>query len=107
MPIAPCVDRHVKRVPALWAPSCPCCSLEDVAMRESDLAPFWRSSIGFGRLFDLMDETLRLAGDDNSRPTTSPRWPRPASRRRRSRSTAGQNMLTVKGRKAEKDARVA
>jgi molecular chaperone IbpA len=37
-------------------------------MREVDLAPFWRSSIGFDRLFDLIDETLRLTGEDNYPP---------------------------------------
>jgi hypothetical protein len=28
-------------------------------MRTMNLEPFWRTSIGFDRLFDLMDESLR------------------------------------------------
>jgi hypothetical protein len=29
-------------------------------MRTMNLDPFWRTSIGFDRLFDLMDESLRF-----------------------------------------------
>ena len=29
-------------------------------MRGGELAPFWRSGVGFDRLFDLMEETLRI-----------------------------------------------
>lgn len=32
-------------------------------MRTYDLSPFWRSSIGFDRLFDLVDDTM--GGSDN------------------------------------------
>jgi molecular chaperone IbpA len=42
--------------------------LEEVAVRESGLGPVRRSSIGFDRLFDLVDETLRLAGEDSYPP---------------------------------------
>src|SRR4051794_41918699 len=31
---------------------------EDVVMRTYDLSPFWRSSIGFDRLFDLVNDTV-------------------------------------------------
>src|SRR3954447_12727348 len=46
----------------------PCCSLEDVAMRTYDFAPLWRSSVGFDRLFDLINETQRLDAQDNYPP---------------------------------------
>ena len=83
-------------------------------MSETDLAPFWRSSIGFDRLFDLMDETLRLAGDDGYPPYNIAR--QGEDRYRISLALAGftpeeitvtaeQNMLTVEGRNAEKDDR--
>ncbi len=38
-------------------------------MRTYDLTPFWKSSIGFDRLFDLLEnETQRFAGDTNYPP---------------------------------------
>src|SRR3954451_10026135 len=46
----------------------PCCSMEDVAMRNINLDPFWRTSVGFDRLFDLMDESLRFEPADNYPP---------------------------------------
>ena len=33
-------------------------------MRTFDFAPLWRSTIGFDRLFDLMNETQRLEADN-------------------------------------------
>src|SRR6188472_3299497 len=50
------------------APSYPCCSQEDVAMRNLNLDPFWRTTIGFDRLFDLMDESLRFEPEDHYPP---------------------------------------
>jgi molecular chaperone IbpA len=41
---------------------------EDVAMRTMNLDPFWRTSIGFDRLFDLMDESLRFEPEDQYPP---------------------------------------
>ena len=41
--------------------------LEDVAMRNFN-DPFWRTSIGFDRLFDLMDESLRFEPEDHYPP---------------------------------------
>ena len=41
--------------------------LEDVAMRTFN-EPFWRTSIGFDRLFDLMDESLRFEPEDHYPP---------------------------------------
>lgn len=37
-------------------------------MRTLNLDPFWRSSIGFDRLFDLVDQSLRLEPEDNYPP---------------------------------------
>jgi molecular chaperone IbpA len=37
-------------------------------MRDFDLTPMWRSTIGFDRLFDLIDDSLRLQGQDNYPP---------------------------------------
>jgi molecular chaperone IbpA len=42
--------------------------MEDMAMRTMDLAPLWRSTIGFDRLFDLVEESVRWTGDDNYPP---------------------------------------
>jgi molecular chaperone IbpA len=41
---------------------------EDVAMRTLNVDPFWRTSIGFDRLFDLMDESLRFEPEDHYPP---------------------------------------
>jgi len=41
---------------------------EDVAMRTMNLDPFWRTSIGFDRLFDMMDESLRFEPEDHYPP---------------------------------------
>src|SRR3982074_2517253 len=41
---------------------------EDVAMRTYDFAPLWRSSVGFDRLFDLINDTQRLDSQDNYPP---------------------------------------
>src|SRR5438132_13730861 len=41
---------------------------EDVAMRNYDLSPSGRSTIGFDRLFDLLDESVRWTGEDNYPP---------------------------------------
>jgi molecular chaperone IbpA len=39
--------------------------MEDVAMRNLNLDPFWRTTIGFDRLFDMMDESLRFEPEDH------------------------------------------
>jgi molecular chaperone IbpA len=83
-------------------------------MRETDLAPFWRSSIGFDRLFDLIDETLRLTGEDNYPPYDIAREGEEKYHISLALAgftpeeitvTAEQNLLTVEGHKAEKDDR--
>jgi molecular chaperone IbpA len=40
------------------------CGYEECESRD----PFWRTSIGFDRLFDLMDESLRFEPEDNYPP---------------------------------------
>jgi molecular chaperone IbpA len=42
--------------------------MEDMAMRNLNLDPFWRSSVGFDRLFDLVDQSLRFEPEDNYPP---------------------------------------
>jgi molecular chaperone IbpA len=37
-------------------------------MRTMNLDPFWRTSIGFDRLFDLMDQSLRFEPEDHYPP---------------------------------------
>jgi molecular chaperone IbpA len=41
--------------------------MEDLAMRTYDFSPLWRSTIGFDRLFDLV-ETAQRVGEDNYPP---------------------------------------
>ena len=81
-------------------------------MRTLDLNSLWRSSVGFDRLVDLIDESARWAGEENHYPpynierTGEDRYqislalagftPDEVS------ITAEQNVLTVEGRKAEK-----
>jgi len=81
-------------------------------MRTLDLNSLWRSSVGFDRLLDLLDESARWTGEENHYPpynierTGEDRYqislalagftPDEVS------ITAEQNVLTVEGRKAEK-----
>lgn len=80
-------------------------------MRTYDFAPLWRSTIGFDRLFDLLDETQR-GSEDNYPPYNIERLA--DDRYQISLALAGfstdemtitaeQNVLTIEGRKAEKD----
>jgi molecular chaperone IbpA len=83
-------------------------------MRDFDLAPIWRSTIGFDRLMNLIDDSLRLAGEDNYPPYNIARIGEDNYRISLALAgfkpgeitvTADQNMLTVEGHKAEKDDR--
>ncbi|WP_439373586.1 Hsp20 family protein [Bradyrhizobium sp. PMVTL-01] len=80
-------------------------------MTTLDLAPLWRSTVGFDRLFDLLEDTGRWTGGDNYPPYDIERvgedhyqislalagfTPDEVS------ITAEQNTLSVEGRKAEK-----
>ena len=80
-------------------------------MRDFDLTPIWRSTVGFDRLVDLIDESLRLAGEDKYPPYNIARTGEDNYRISLALAgftpeeitvTAEQNMLTVEGRKAEK-----
>jgi molecular chaperone IbpA len=84
---------------------------EDVAMRTFDPTPLWRSTIGFDRLFNLIDETARWAGDDNYPPYNIERTGEDQYQISLALAgfspddvtiTAEQNVLTVEGRKADK-----
>ena len=37
-------------------------------MRTYDLTPLWRSTVGFDRLFDLLEDTSRWAGEEHNYP---------------------------------------
>src|ERR1700732_4378522 len=95
--------------------SYPSCSTEDLAMRTTyDFAPLWRSTIGFDRLFDLVDAAQRGGAEDNYPPCNVERLSE--DRYQISLAVAGfssdeititaeQSVLTVEGRKAEKHQR--
>jgi molecular chaperone IbpA len=79
-------------------------------MRADDFAPLWRSTIGFDRVFNLLDEAQQ-ATEDNYPPYNIERLGE--NRYQISLALAGfspseltitaeQNVLTVEGRKAEK-----
>jgi molecular chaperone IbpA len=81
-------------------------------MRNLDVNSLWRSTVGFDRLFDLIDESTRWTGEENHYPPYNIErvgedhyqislalagfTPEEVS------ITAEQNVLTVEGRKAEK-----
>ena len=77
-------------------------------MRTFDPTPLWRSTVGFDRLFDLIDSSLREAGDDNYPPYNIERTDEDTYRVSLALAgfapdevtvTAEQNMLTVEGHK--------
>ena len=79
-----------------------------------DFAPLWRSTIGFDRFFDLVDAAQQSAHDDNYPPCNVERLGE--DRYQISLALAGfspdeitvtaeQNVLTVEGRKAERQQR--
>ena len=83
-------------------------------MRTYDLNPLWRSTIGFDRFFDLVDAAQHAGSDDNYPPCNVERLSE--DRYQISLALAGfspddialtaeQNVLTVEGRKAEKQQR--
>jgi molecular chaperone IbpA len=84
-------------------------------MRTYDLTPFWRSTVGFDRLFDLLEESGRLTGEEHNYPPYN--IERTGDDRYRIALalagfaaedvtiTAEQNVLTVEGRKIEKGER--
>jgi molecular chaperone IbpA len=84
-------------------------------MRTYDFAPLWRSSVGFDRLFDLINDTQRLDAQDNYPPYDIVRTGEDSYRIALAVAgfspdeiaiTAQQNKLTVAGRKGEPDTAV-
>ena len=81
-------------------------------MRNLDLNSLWRSTVGFDRLFDLIDESARWAGEENHYPPYNIERTGEDSYQislalagfspEEVSVTAEQNVLTVEGRKAEK-----
>src|ERR1700732_4171263 len=85
--------------------------MEDVAMRNLQLDPFWRTSVGFDRLFDLMDESRQVETEGNYPPYNISRTGEEAYRITLAIAgfrpenitvTAHQNTLTIAGRVEEK-----
>jgi molecular chaperone IbpA len=85
--------------------------MEDLAMRTTyDFAPLWRSTIGFDRVFDLVDAAQQAGTEDNYPPCNVERLG--DDRYQISLAVAGfspddiaitaeRSVLTVEGRKAE------
>ena len=80
-------------------------------MRTFDPTPFWRSTVGFDRLFDLMDQSANWSTDDNYPPYNIERTGEDQYRISLALAgfspdevsiTAEQNVLTVEGTKAQK-----
>jgi molecular chaperone IbpA len=81
-------------------------------MRTFDPTPLWRSTIGFDRLFNLLDDSTRWTPEDNYPPYNIERTGDDQYRIALALAgfmpdevtiTAEQNVLTVEGRKSEKD----
>jgi molecular chaperone IbpA len=79
-------------------------------MRTFDPTPLWRSTVGFDRLFDLIDQSTRWSGEDNYPPYNIERTGEDTYQISLALAgfspedvtvTAEQNVLTVEGRKAE------
>jgi molecular chaperone IbpA len=80
-------------------------------MRTFDPTPLWRSTVGFDRLFDLIDESMRWTGEENYPPYNIERTGEDHYQISLALAgftpeevtvTAEQDVLTVEGRKAEK-----
>ena len=80
-------------------------------MRTFDPTPFWRSTVGFDRLFDMLDQSTRLAGEDGYPPYNIERTGEDHYRISLALAgftpdqvaiTAEQNVLTVEGAKPQK-----
>jgi molecular chaperone IbpA len=81
-------------------------------MRQFDLTPFRRSTIGFDRLFDMLETSARQQAADNYPPFNLERLAEDRYRitlavagfaRDEIEIVAQQNLLTVKGKKEDKD----
>ena len=78
-------------------------------MRNFDPTPLWRSTVGFDRMFDLLDESMRWTPDENYPPYNIERTGEDAYQISLALAgfkpdeisiTAEQHQLTVEGRKA-------
>jgi molecular chaperone IbpA len=86
--------------------------MEDMAMRTTfDPTPLWRSTVGFDRLFDLMDQSARFQANDTYPPYNIERASEDEYRISLALAgfspdevtiTAEQNVLTVEGSKSQK-----
>jgi molecular chaperone IbpA len=83
---------------------------EDLTMRGFDLTPYRRSTVGFDRLFDLIENSARLQQSDNYPPYNIERVDEDRYRvtiavagfkAEEIDITAQQNLLQITGRKAE------
>jgi molecular chaperone IbpA len=79
-------------------------------MRNFDLTPLWRSTVGFDRLFELIDDSARWTGEDHYPPYNIERTGEDTYQIALALAgfgpeevtiTAEQNVLTVEGRKSE------
>jgi len=82
-------------------------------MRTFDPSPFWRSTVGFDRLFDMLDQTSQLQANDTYPPYNIERAGEDHYRISLALAgfspdeiniTAEQNVLTVEGSKTQKPA---
>jgi molecular chaperone IbpA len=80
-------------------------------MRTFDPTPFWRSTVGFDRIFDLLDSSARWTGEDHYPPYNIERTGEDHYQVSLALAgftsdevtiTAEQNVLTVEGRKTDK-----
>jgi molecular chaperone IbpA len=80
-------------------------------MRNLDLTPLWRSTVGFDRLFGLIEESAHWVGEDNYPPYNIERTGEDHYQISLALAgftpedftiTAEQNVLTIEGRKADK-----
>jgi len=80
-------------------------------MRTYDFAPFWRSTVGFDRLFDLAQAAAQHAGEDNYPPYNIERLGEDSYQISLAVAgfspdeisiTAEQNVVTIEGNKPEK-----
>jgi molecular chaperone IbpA len=86
--------------------------MEDVVMRTFEYTPLWRSTVGFDRFFNMLDESLRWTGEENNYPPYNIErtgqdhyWISLALAGFKPEEvtiTAEQNVLTVEGHKADK-----
>jgi molecular chaperone IbpA len=81
-------------------------------MRNFDPTPFWRSTVGFDRIFDLLDSSTRWAGEDHYPPYNIERTGEDHDVVSLALAgfsadevtiTAEQNVLTVEGQKANRE----